>query len=318
MSKTLIYSFILVTVTCIISAIIPKSGYANQIHIGIYPPLITIQANPPSDITTPITLKNYGNDPIILSILIKTFSSSEKNNGEVSLQKNIKDQFLYDNVEILENHPIQELILSPGQEKRLLLHIIINENEKKTDHYFSILFISKDNQVNQTNTSAITAGIGVNVILAIGNDKNPNWFINKFSIPFFLEKNDKQNFILKIQNNSNHFIKTKGTIVIKNIFGKEVSKINLSPTIILAKSNRFLSENSDKANQTPWTNGILPGFYVGNLVLGLSNNNFTFLKTIHFLLLPKDFFPILTITLLVIIFIGARIKNYLKANILKK
>src|SRR3989344_2054637 len=56
----------------------------QDFSLGIYPPIIQIDALSPSKISTPITLENLSAESVTLSIQLKQFIPSEKENGEIT------------------------------------------------------------------------------------------------------------------------------------------------------------------------------------------------------------------------------------------
>src|SRR3989344_4003681 len=165
-------------------------AFASEFSVGIYPPLIIIQAVPPQTITHDLILENFSNETIYLDIILKPFTASETENGQPNFNtKDFKTPNFIKSVKILDkDNPIQSLTLYPKQKKDLVITIMLPESEENIDHYFSIQFISKDiKDLEKNNYSHIIGGISANVLLSIKKDK-PEGFIREFSSPLFLIK----------------------------------------------------------------------------------------------------------------------------------
>lgn len=275
---------------------------ANSFSLSISPPLLQIQANAPAKIKAPITIQNLSDDSIKLDILFKPFTASQNQNGEPNYVS-ISNEYslLFKNTQILDQeNPIQNLSLYSQQEKKLYLQIDIPENQKDKDYYFSIQFISKPNIVNDnSNYSQILAGIGMNVLMSLGKEK-ANAVLQEFSSPVLLGKGPVP-FTLKIKNTGEHFIAPQGLIVIKNVFGQIVGKVDLMPTNILKDSTRLI--------KPVWNESFLLGAYTANLNIAISEQGPIFTKSISFFAMPSKAIIILLASLFFILLIYNRLKK---------
>ncbi len=303
-------NLIIVSFVFIITLLFTSKVYAQQVSLGIYPPIFQITVNPPENIKVPFTIKNYSETPVILEITIKPFRPSNKNDGEITY--NNKERILQ-TVQILQdNHPIDQIILGPQEEKTLLLNLDISKDEPEFDHYFSVLFISKDN-LNNLNTSQITtAGIASNVLVSIGKNSKPEGFLSEFTSPFLLAKGPVP-FQVLVQNTGKHYIKPNGSIVIRNMFGQVVGNIKLLPVNILSNSSRYLPDSSlSSIIYATWPEKFILGPYTAELTIALSPDGPLFKKTINFIGLPTSILISLIITCLLLALIVYRVKRKLK------
>lgn len=298
--------FIFMAVFCSLSV---KSANASETHLGIYPPLIKIQATHPSTIQTPLSIKNYSNDPIELTVFLKTFTASSKKDGTVSYTSApTKDAFIQNHVSILEeNRKISALLLSPQEQKRFILQIEIPAEILFDDYYFSVIFISKDKQRNQLNTSYIKGGVASHILLSISpQDNGSEWYIKKFdklaSTPL--------SFVLEIQNTSNQLISPKGKIDIVNILGQTIETIDLAQVNVLAKSSRFIPDTiSGSLTKVILGKKYFPGWYNAILTISIDKSSSRFTKKVHFVYAPRNFLLTLLIILIVFGYIVVRIKG---------
>src|SRR5258708_18568346 len=126
---------------------IPNYCYATESGLKIYPPLIQIKMFHGTSVEAPVTIHNTGVSPVNLQILLKPFTASQKNNGQVHFitGKDLTDfqKFQTEHISVMDGqNKISSFILSPDQQKSLLLKVDLPQNTQPKDYYFSILFIS--------------------------------------------------------------------------------------------------------------------------------------------------------------------------------
>src|SRR3989344_551283 len=149
----------------------PKSSYANDFSISIYPSIIQISSLPPANIIAPLEIRNLSDQNIETEIQIKQFHSLSEN--QIPEYSEDSDDIIK-NVKIIDNGTeTKSLFLAPKQTKKLSVEINIPKQEKQGDHYFSIQFISKDNKnIMGTNSSQILGGVTTNILLSVGRIEN--------------------------------------------------------------------------------------------------------------------------------------------------
>ncbi len=285
---------------------------ASSFSLGIYPPVIQIRAEPPADISTPIVIKNLADETSQLQIIFRPFTAS----GEES---NATSYPLFQNVQIIDDgNKVDSFILAPKQQKTLILHIDIPQNYTKSDYYFSVIFLSKGTGYNKSTQSQILGGVATNILLSVGGSKAKGSLV-EFSAPFLATKGPLP-FTVKIKNSGNHFITPHGYILIKNILGQTVEKINLIPVNVLANSTRSIpsinqlrqnvsnhSMEINDVNKAYWPEAIILGPYTATLSISLSNNGPNFTKTLFFIGVPIAFILKLAIALLIVFFLVNRV-----------
>ena len=155
-------------------------------------------------------------------------------------------------------------------------------------------------------------------MLSIGPVGKPQGHIEDFSTPFFVSKGPIP-FTVQVQNSSDHYVTPKGNIVIKNMFGQTIGKVNLLPVNILANTVRripdslqaSLNSNSDQGNfpVAIWPEKFLVGPYTATLTMALSDNGPLFTKEIAFFAFPLEYLTAILLIVCLIIFIAIRINK---------
>lgn len=318
-SKFKISFFLLFTICYLLFA---TPSRAASVNLGVYPPIFQTFTTPPSNISAPIDLYNLADETVEVKIILKPFTAASSENGEVSyLLESPTQSFIANNVKILdENKPVDSLTLSPKEIRKLSLNINVPQDQSRSDYYFSVIFISSTSDQNNSNISQSSGGIATNVLLSVG-PQGPNMGeIKEFSSPFLLE-NGPVPFTLRIHNSSDHFIAPKGQILITNMFGQAIGKVDLLPVNILSNTTRAIPDSrsfTDSAKNPNlqfnpkiafWNEKFLLGPYTASLTVSLSDAGPVFKRTIYFVGFPLYAFLAIIIVIFIVFVIRKRIKT---------
>jgi len=285
---------------------LPKA-HAETVSLKIQPATLQIHSTSPADIRAPFALTNQTDSTIELSLILKRFEPSEDENGEIVFSKpdlsndKDKDAFLQ-KVQIVDNgFAVDSLTLSPKQEKKLQISLSLDKNSPPQDHYFAVVFIAKatenDMQNSENTISQVQIAISLPVLLSVGKNKDNALFIEEFSAPIFLQSGPVP-FNLKVKNAGTHFVSPKALILIKNIFGQTVGRVEVPKTNILSGSSRYLTNSNSKSfayspelstQKFFWEEKFLLGFYTANLSIVNENNELLYTRTTHFVAFPFIF-----------------------------
>jgi|SRR5665811_1686479 len=307
-----------ITIFCLFSSILNLSKTnASTIKLGIYPPIIQIDATPPAKVSSDIFIQNQSEESTNLKIIIKPFKPKGTENGELSfLFKDDEfgaDPLMMQRIKIFdEDKKIDSVIVAPMQEKKLKLEIDIPKGETPSDYYFSVIFVSNTNALSEQSLSQAAAGIATNVLLSVGPKEKPKGEIIEYSVPFFLQKGPAP-FNVKLKNESDFFITPKGAIIIKNVFGQTIGRIDLLPVNILAHSTRTIpSTENSKDLLANWNESFLLGPYTATLIIALSEEGPLFKRNIYFIGFPIEIVIGLIIVVVIIVFITRKLRKKLK------
>lgn len=306
--------------TCLMLFGIHNKALAQSVNLGIFPPIMQIETTPPTEVKSKFYIQNDGDGILNLNIEIKAFKPSSSNDGQVEIletTENFPDPLLINRVKIKDKGvAIKSITLSPKQRKELDFEITIPPNEAKGDYYFTLFFVNVPSASILTNSTLTSGGVAMNVLLSVGPKGETKGFIDKFSAPLFVD-NGPVPFTVQAENQSDHFVNVNGSIVIENMFGQKVGKIDLLPVNILSGSQRLIpdSKNADlnaKAYPYPvaiWAENFLIGPYKATLTLGFSDTEQKFSRTISFFAFPVKYLIGILAVLGVITFITLRIRK---------
>lgn len=288
----------------------PAKAFASDFSLGVYPPILQIQATVPTIISKDITVVNASNNVQEVTIVLRPFTTSSTNNGQVLYlpegTKMAPDQDIFQKVQILDNGtPVTSLSLAPQQKRTVTLRIGLPKDEPGADYYFSILFVSRPeaDQPLAENSSHITAAIGANVLLSIGPKDQTTGFLQEFSTPWFATQGPIP-FTVEVANTSRHFIAPNGQILIRNMFGQLIGKVALQQVNILGNSSRFIP--------ALWNEKLLFGPYRANIVVSLSREGPILTQTIYFFVMPIQYIIAFFIAIVILSIVISRVKKRVK------
>lgn len=303
------------------------SAHAQQgVELGVYPPIIQVDANAPAEVESPMSVINLSDTPVSITIKLRPFTQSSQETGVVQLLPDNaplpgEDPQFLRKVAVLDGDTIvTELSLAPKQQKDLKLHMSIPKNEPPSDYYFSVLYQSKYIGNDQSTVASLVGGISTNVLVSIGPKGPTTGSIDTFQGPIFVQEGPVR-FSVKVANTSSHFITPQGGIVISDIFGKPIGKVDLLPVNILEHSSRFvpsdvtidetaLLENNVYAI---WPEKFLLGIYSAKLTLALSDTGPLYHRTIYFFAFPIlglfGIFLAVCITTMIVLRVRKRVRS---------
>lgn len=300
-----------------IGLFLPKHAFAEGFALGVYPPILQIDATPPTSIKQNITLVNQSGNTVSLSVSFKPFTQNENDNGEVEYTDSFfaADPNIFQKIQLLENNsPMTVIQLAPKQQKTFTLHIGLPKNEPAGDYYFSIVFSANPSSAPTDNSSsALSGGVATNVLLSVGPKGAVNGFIEDYSAPWFVTTGPV-NFSIKANNLSRQFITPHGEVLIKNMFGQLIGKVDLLPVNILAGTSRFVPSTGlpNTATHAVWSEKFLLGLYKANLVFSLSPQGPIFTRSIYFFAMPWQYILGTAIGLGLVAFIIFRVREKLR------
>lgn len=328
-SKTFFLSIALLAFAFLFLAL--ETSFAQAVDLGIYPPIFQVVTTPPADVKAPFFIQNYSDNAVILKVALKPFEAADSEDGQITFLNNASsypDPFLLDRVGILDKGtPLNSLTLSPKQRKDLTLEIKIPGNEIKGDYYFTLVFYSVNSPATTSNESFTKTGIASNVLLSVGPVGPTQGTIEDFSAAPFVTSGPVP-FTLRVKNTSNHYITPKGNILITNVFGQTVGKIDLLPVNILSDTIRRIPDSLQSPTAKPsqslksyflsldspyavWPEKFLLGPYTANLTLYLSSSGPVFKRKIVFFALPVEYILAFVLLAIIVVFIVSRVRKRL-------
>lgn len=312
--------------------ILSPKALAQNLDLGIYPPVIEIQANPPTDFKVPVFIQNFTDQSQDLTLTLKLFKPSKDENGtlifsDVNLN-DYPDPFILQRIQVFdETNKTNKFTISPKQRKDLVLQVQIPANEPKGEYYISMIFSTNPNASSSNNSTEVSASIVSNILLSVGPLGNTQGVLEEFSSPTFLFKGPVP-FTIRLRNTSDHYINPKGNIIIENMFGQAIGKVDLLPVNILSNSVRRIPDSLQSgtakqsdyqkiqaivdANSSPvaiWPENFLVGPYTATLTIALSDNGPVFVRKTTFFAFPAEYILGILIIIGIVVFIAVRVRK---------
>jgi hypothetical protein len=313
-----------------ISFFLVTPAHAQSVDLGIYPPVFQIQTTSPSNINVPFSIQNFADSSVDLTISLKPFTAATSENGNISFLNDLSsypDPSLLQRIQVLDNDiSIQSLTLAPKQKKDLRLTIEIPNNEVKGEYYISLLFISNNQNTINSNSSEATAGIASNILLSVGPFGDAKGYIEDFSASPFITQGPIP-FTVRVKNTSDRYITPKGDIVVKNMFGQIIGKVDLLSVNILSNTVRRIPDSVQSDINSPfyeqikavvdkntypvavWPEKFLLGPYTATLTIALSSNGPLYKKSLIFFAFPAEYLLGIIIIIMIILFIALRVRR---------
>ncbi len=304
MKKTLF--FILLGALIILNT---DNAIAEEKGLAIYPPIIKIKAQAPTNIKVPIKVKNLTDTTQEAEILIKPFRMGKDERLELILQKDYTPEvskFLSSIRPTEDDQNISKTIFSPQQQKSISLSIDIPKDFTTQDYYFSVIFVTSDTSLPQSSHSKQQIGIGTNILLSVG--KSSGFLTSSFSSPFFTNEGALK-FTAGVKNESDHFATINPQVDIKNIFGNTIETIDIGEHNVLAKSSISFDQKKLTSRNKYFFGPYKTEFLVNG---GLTKD-----KVQYILVLPGKSVLIFTAILIFFAGLSIRIRARLKKNNLK-
>ena len=309
--------------------IISQPVFAQGASLSIYPPVIEIQTTPPSSPLVPITIQNNNESDVTLKIALIPFKQKGLN-GDIELNPEASDQGFYkyfkDKIQFLvDGKKTDTITLAPLEAKEVDLNINLQKGDPPGDYYYSIVFLTENNSLNDTSSSLLPAGIATNLLLSIGPKDKSIGGISEFTTSFF-KKSGPVEFKLKVHNASSHLVLPTGKLTIKNILDQTVGVVNILPQFVLAGSDRYLvdslqaspsaalksfRQDPDIGNQVVWPETFLLGWYSATAQIQLEENGNIISANTYFFAFPLYFFFAIVIIIFIITSIYLKVKKKL-------
>lgn len=299
-----------------------KGVRAQGISLGIYPPIIEVQTTPPSSPSTKISIQNFEDNEVTLNIELIPIEMSSDATGDILFNPQLLKGGFYGyykgRIQLLEDgKKIDTITLQPQESKQITVNINLQKGDPPGDYYYAIVFLSSGKSLADTSLTSIPAGIATNLLLSVGPKSAAIGGITEFSTSTFKNSGPVE-FSLKLHNGSKHLVNPTGKVIISNMLGKEVAKLNILPQYVLTQSDRYLigQESSASARlasgENPkiiWNEKFLLGFYTATANLRLDENGNIITKRTYFFAFPIYFFFGIAIAFFVLAGVYLRVRK---------
>ncbi len=282
---------------------------SNGQGFQISPVLLELNADPGKSYTINLKLKNTTSGSLLAKAQVNDFGAkNESGDPEIFLQDSPENQTFSMRHWVAS---IPNNLFKTQESKVIPVTINVPGDAEPGGHYGVVRFSGVPPELeNDDSAVALSASIGTLVLIRVsGNVKESAQIAS-----FYASQNEYQRsffergpltFVERIQNTGNIHVKTKGTVEVKNLFGKTVASlpVNDPPKNVLPKSIRRFEQTWNK----PW----LIGRFKAKLQLTYGNSGQNLAREITFWIIPwKLLFAILALVITVILLFGFTLKRY--------
>lgn len=290
---------------------------ASEVVLSANPTLIRLNSLGEAQVNSSFQIKNESDNNLTLSSRIYTFEPMENGQVKILFEQKSLSPIIKDRLKLkADSKEIDKLELRPGEKKNIEVEIQTLDSDKHGDYYFSIVFQTEPKTTEKSSYSSLSGGIAVNLMLSLGNENNSELKISDFSTNT-LSTSSPQKFTLKVENTGKNLTEATGVIIIRNLFGKEVGRINFEPQYVLSNSSRYLLGKDAKASeimpfesdipQSTWEEKFILGLYSAHAEIKNSENGKIFSSDIYFFSMPVKI--ILAVSLIIFIILGIAVRT---------
>src|SRR3990167_7738153 len=274
------------------------SDFAEAASTGltIQPIKISETIEPSNSKSGVITLSNASSQDVKVDISVEdfvpTYGSSNINFvGRAQGNTTVRDWIEIDSPE--------SFVFENGAARDIRYTINAPENAEPGSHFGVIFF--KATEIKQGGQLKIGTRVGVLVFITIPGNQLQKGKILDFKAPFLVQGKSVP-FKINFENTGTVHFEPKGTITVKNIFGKETGKVEVSGQSVLPTGSREITASLN-------SEGFLLGRYTASLSLVDGEGNELSAKDINFYAFPIKY---------ILIFLGGVLLIFIILRYLKK
>lgn len=240
--------------------------------ISLTPLTFELYANPGDAVTNVLRIVNTDPNPVTVNIEIQDFAAIGEE-GQVTLLPG-EDNSTYSLASWVTVSP--SLLTIPAQDSATVeFSVNVPANAEPGGHYGSILAHVSAGATPGAVT--IAQKIGSLLLMNVAGEVDENLLVEEFSVPAFSEYGPVT-ILSRFENTGTVHLKPRGFILIKNMFGKEIAKLDVPQRNVLPKSIRRI--------EVPWGEKLMFGRYEATLTAIYGSANEPLSSVTHFWVVP--------------------------------
>ena len=208
----------------------PVNGSPGQ-GLEISPPVVELQVDPGQSVSTEIRIRNVTRGELIAKGRADDFGAGKDESGQPQLLLDEAGATRYSLKYWVASVP--DVDLAPQELKQVSVTINVPKNAEPGGHYGVIRFTALPPNMEGTGV-ALSASVGTLVLLKVRGEIKENLNLSEFSTGQNKRKTNffeysPVDFVVRLQNTGSVHEKPVGSIVVKDMFGKQVSSLALNP-----------------------------------------------------------------------------------------
>jgi len=257
----------------LVSLFFPLSVWAQSpAGLSISPPTFEISANPGDTLTNTIRVTNLNESSVLVSVDRRNFTAVGEE-GSIGLTE---EETSFSLASWISVEP--ESVRIPGRDSHTFIFTIaIPANAEPGGHFGSVVFKTGGAQPGQTG-AALSQEVGALVLLRVAGQAEESASLASFSSTKNLWEYGPVDLELRVKNEGNVHVRPTGTIIVTNIWGRQVAEIELEPRNVLPGAIR--------RSLTTWEEKNLIGKYTATVYLTYGNQGKTLTASTAFWAFP--------------------------------
>lgn len=297
--KSLLFLTFLLTQFFVVFFVISSTVYAST-GLTIQPIKVSETIDKGESVSGYISLTNESGEAIKVDLEVEDFvptagTSNINFVGRAEGNTTVRDWITIDSPE--------SFTFEKGENKNIPYKITAPPNAEPGGHFGVIFF--KASELKQSGQLKIGTRVGVLVFITVPGNQLQKGRILNFSAPFLVQGKSVP-FKINFENTGTVHFEPKGSIIVKNIFGKEVAKIEVSGQSVLPTGSREIGASLN-------SEGFLIGRYTASLSLVDGEKNELSSEDISFYAFPVKYVVMFLVGIIVIFIILKYLKK--KVNI---
>jgi len=241
--KTIGISILLFTFYFLLST--PSIQAQVSTGLSAIPPRLEVDVKPDSTITQVIKVRNESSEVKTIKVTLRDFVVNDNKGTPTFLDENSDTE----NNRWAASAWIQvsptSLTLKPGEMKSLTLTVLPPANALPGGHYAAVVYSPDSFASLDTTGASVKTNVGTLVYVTIPGDINQKASVQSFTAPKFSEFGPID-FKATVKNSSDIHIQPKGAITVKNWFGREIDKLQLTEINIFPYTTRDFANTLNK------------------------------------------------------------------------
>ncbi|CAN5130256.1 hypothetical protein BH11PAT4_BH11PAT4_1270 [soil metagenome] len=239
--------------------------------VSVIPPRFELRGNPGDTIQEKLRIRNDSQQSITYAIQVEDFQAKDDQGG-VDI---IEDDSGNDSYKLASwiTTDLTRVTVAAGEEKTLTATIKIPKSAEPGGHFATILIKRSGGEVS--GGASVDSRIGSLILLRVSGAITESAAVDSFKAEESIAQYGPVTFSLRTKNDGNVHVQPKGTIVIYNIFGREVTKIPLTQANVLPGSARIVKTLWDEKNLVGRYTATLQATYEQNSQPGVEPKTLT-------------------------------------------
>lgn len=246
---------------------------ADSLGLSLSPPTFEISGNPGDIIKNTLRVENLNDTDITVAIDQRNFTAVGED-GAVGLTDDVTTFSLTTWL----TTDVKELTIARHSSKTLGFTISIPPSAEPGGHFGSIIIKTIPATSTGGSGAVLTQELGSLILLKIAGNIQESASVESFSASQNFYEYGPVTFNLRLHNHGSVHLKPTGTVVITDLLGSKVAKLNLDGKNVLPDAIRQMD--------LAWPVKLALGRYTATLVGSYGNNNQTFTATSTFTIFP--------------------------------